>query len=467
MTDGPPPPDGGAGPRALPPQLMHDLRTPLTQIIGYSELVAEEAEAAGHGAFAPDLRKVSAAGYRLLALLDEHFRAEPALETEPAGPTTLAAFIGANRETILAEWEAFARTCAPAGGVMDIAALRDHAGELLTAIAAELGTPRGGPERSERSKGHAPAAFGGGATAAEAHGAERAESGFTVGQMVAEYRALRASVIRLWMQSRRETTPADLEDLARFNEAVDLALAESIAQYTHDLDRSKEMFLAVLGHDLRTPLTAIAASARFVLGTQALEEPSLGLVSRIVRSSARMDHMVRDLLDFTRSRLGGGISLARADASAAAVVREVADEVRAAHPERALEVEAEGEPRGEWDAARISQALTNLVVNAVEHGSGEAPVRIGVAGDGEEVTVTIHNRGPAIPASRIDGIFNPMKGRNGGSSAADGPSGSLGLGLYIAERIVSAHGGRIDVASSDAEGTTFTVRLPRRPPAAR
>ena len=104
-----------------------------------------------------------------------------------------------------------------------------------------------------------------------------------------------------------------------------------------------------------------------------------------------------------------------------------------------------------------------MVSNAVEHGAGGTPVMIGVDGDGHGVTITIHNRGPAIPANRIDGLFNPMKAREAaGNTAASGPSGSLGLGLYIAERIISAHRGTIEVESSDERGTTFTVRLPRR-----
>ena len=380
------------------------------------------------------------------------------------GVVRLADFIVANREPILAEWEAFARTCAPAGGAMDIVALRDHASEMLTAIAAYLETPQTRDEQSEKAKGNAPDDAAGAATAAEEHGAGRAESGFSVEQMVAEYRALRASVIRLWTEAQREVAPTDLADLTRFNEAVDQSLAESISRYTQDLDHSKEMFLAILGHDLRTPLGAILTSARFMLETQELKEPHLTLTSRIVSSSTRMNHMVGDLLDFTRSRLGGGIPIVRADTSMGKVVHDVVDEIAAAHPLRTLRVEARGEQRGEWDAARITQALTNLVGNALEHGSDGTIVSVDVGGDEEEVTIAIHNRGPAIPADRLDGIFNAMKARETtGNTAASGPSGNLGLGLYIAERIVNAHNGRIEVESSEERGTTFTVRLPRRP----
>src|SRR5215217_3176333 len=324
----------------------------------------------------------------------------------------LAEFITTNREPILAEWEAFARTCTPAAGAMDIDALRDHAGEMLLVIAADLDTPQGDRAQAEKSKGNAPADDDGESTAAEEHGAGRAESGFTIEQMVSEYRALRASVIRLWAKSRGELGPGDLVDLTRFNEAIDQSLAESVTRYTQELDDSKEMFLAILGHDLRTPLGAVLTSARFMLETQELKEPSLTLTSRIASSSTRMVHMVGALLDFTRSRLGGGIPIEREPMNMGKVVHDVVDEISAAHPTRTIEVDARGEQQGEWDAARISQALTNLVVNALEHGSKSAVVTVETCGDEREITIAVHNSGRAISIERLNGIFNPMKPRD-------------------------------------------------------
>ena len=371
----------------------------------------------------------------------------------------LADFIVANREPILAEWEAFARTCAPASGSMDIVALRDHANEMLTVIAADLNTPQTRHEQSEKSKGDAPVDPGA-TTAAEEHGAGRAESGFTVEQMISEYRALRASVIRLWTKAHGEITPADIDDLTRFNEAIDQSLAESITRYTQDLDHSKEMFLAILGHDLRNPLGAISMSASFMLETQELKEPHLTLMSRIARGAKRMNHLIGDLLDFTRSRLGGGIPIVRADMSMGKAVHDVVDEIKAAHPRRTIQVDARGALQGEWDCARISQVLTNLLGNALEHGSDGTIVTVDVHGDDNEITIAIHNRGAAIPPEQLNGIFSPMK--HSGTTGDGGSSGSLGLGLYIADRIVNAHKGRIAVESSEERGTTFTVHLPRR-----
>ena len=377
----------------------------------------------------------------------------------------LADFILKNREPILVEWEAFARTCTPAAGSMDISALRDHADEMLTVIAADLKTAQSGAAQSEKSKGKADEDEPDSTTAAEEHGGGRARSGFTISQMVAEYRAMRASVIRLWTAEQKVVSTVEVEDLTRFNEAIDQALAESVGEYTESLDQSREMFLAILGHDLRTPLGAIMASAQYMMEKADLEDPYDTLTSRIATSANRMVHMIGDLLDFTRSTLGGGIPTVRAPMSMAQLVRDVVAELSAVHPERQLqvEVEVEGDQEGEWDAGRLSQALGNIISNAVIHGAQDEPVSVRISGDAREAIVEVHNNGAPIAGEDLDGLFNPMKARRlGPSRRANDPWASLGLGLYIAERIVDAHGGTIEVSSSDETGTTFTVRLPRR-----
>jgi Signal transduction histidine kinase len=285
----------------------------------------------------------------------------------------LSEFILANREPILGEWEAFARTCSPASGSMNIAALRDHANDMLTAIATDLDTPQDAQEQQDKGEGNAPAAEPSETTAAQAHGAGRAESGFSVDQMVAEFRALRASVIRLWTKALGSFNANNIEDLTRFNEAIDQSLAESVSRYTQDLDNSKEMFLAMLGHDLRSPLGAIVMSSRFMLDAGELREPNLTLTSRVASSADRMQHMIADLLDFTRSRLGGGIPIERASMSIDKAVHEVVDEITAAHPDRIIKLDARGGGTSEWDCARVTQVLTNIIGNAVEHGDLQAP----------------------------------------------------------------------------------------------
>jgi signal transduction histidine kinase len=371
-------------------------------------------------------------------------------------------FILSTREQILIEWETFARTCAPASITMDVAALRDHASAMLTVIAADLETWQSEFEQAEKSKGHARGPDESELTAAEEHGAERAESGFTVAQIVAEYRALRASVLRLWTREVGELKSADIEDLIRFNEAIDQSLAESLHEFNENVENAKEMFLAILGHDLRNPLGAIYTSAMFIQESCELEEPYGTLTSRIVEGAMRATKMVGELLDFTRSRLGGGIPISPEEVNLRTLVHEVADETMAAYPGRKVEVDTGDDQVGQWDAGRIGQVLTNLLCNAVEHGASAGTVRVELCGSEQNVAIAIHNRGPAISPDRLDGLFNPMKiSTQSWSPQTHGSTGNLGLGLYIAERIVNAHGGRIEVESAEERGTTFTVHLPR------
>jgi signal transduction histidine kinase len=375
----------------------------------------------------------------------------------------LSDFIRANREPILVEWEAFARTCTPASAPMDVRALRDHAEAMLLVIADDLATFQGSRAQAEKSKGRAPDEAGDARTAAEEHGTGRAESGFTVAQMVAEYRALRASVVRLWTKAEGALDAPDVEDLTRFHEAIDQALAESVLRFNADLEESKETFLAILGHDLRLPLGAIQTSAAFLLDVGELqEEAQRTLLTRIAGSATRSITMVGDLLDFTRSRLGNGIPVERTAVDLDRLVREVVAEIAAVHPAHPIRVESAGAAEGHWDPSRLSQALGNLIANAVQHGAAGSAVTVTLGDAGDEAVVGVHNRGAVIPPEQLDGIFNPMKPRRTlRLASARGPTASLGLGLYIAERIVGAHEGRIDVESSEATGTTFTVRLPR------
>jgi signal transduction histidine kinase len=373
----------------------------------------------------------------------------------------LADFIATNTEPILAEWVAFAESCGPAGSTMDLTALRDHALAMLGDIVADLRTPQTPAEQSEKSKGNADSAPDEADTAAEVHGAGRAESGFTVSEMVSEYRALRASVLRLWTTACGSLSKADLEDMMRFNEAIDQSLAESVGRYTKDIDRSKEMFVAILGHDLRTPLGAIIMASQFMLDTGELEEPHRMLTTRIGSSARRMSQMVGDLLDFTRGRLGSGVPIVRHDMDLGTVVRQAVDEMSSAHPASLLQFTATGDLRGQWDEARIGQVMSNLLGNAVQHGDPKTTISVTAQGEATDVVVRVQNRGPAIPSADLPGLFSPFK-RLGPGQGTPGALSSLGLGLYIAERIVTAHEGTIDVRSSAEAGTLFTVRLPRQ-----
>jgi signal transduction histidine kinase len=374
----------------------------------------------------------------------------------------LSDFLRANTEPILEEWESFARSL-PMGADLDVKALRDHAREMLEVIAADLETlqsleqqadkahgGRDAPERDDPRRRR---------TAAQEHGAGRATQGFNVGHMVAEFRALRASVIRLWSSTLQEANLTNLEDLTRFNEAIDQAIAESITRFTQDVGESKERFVAILSHDLRTPLSAIITSSKFMIDCGELTEPNRSLVQRISRSARRMNQMVLDLLEFTRTRFGDGIPIVRADADARRIVHDVIAEVAVTYPSATVQLETTGDLNGTWDGDRLTQALINLITNAAEHGSDKSAIRVTARGLEQEVLIAVQNDGPVIPPEQVGQIFQAMKRESVGTTR---DRRHLGLGLYIVEKIVAAHGGSVDVQSSEQEGTMFTLRLPRR-----
>lgn len=250
-----------------------------------------------------------------------------------------------------------------------------------------------------------------------------------------------------------------MAELIRFDEAIDQALAESIARYHQKVTETQERYLAILGHDLRNPLGAILTSASFMLEVEDLSEPIHSLAERIASSSRRMNEMVLDLIEFSRTQLGRRVPIEREPMDAGRMVHDVVAEVKAAHPEGDVRATCDGDLHGNWDSARFTQAMTNLVSNALEHGKPGNPVTVAAHGTDRDVFLAVHNDGSPIPPEMLPRIFDPMKAMGDRVSRQ---SGHLGLGLYIAEQIVRGHGGAITVQSTAGEGTTFTVRMPRR-----
>lgn len=376
---------------------------------------------------------------------------------------SLSRFIAENSESILAEFEEFARTHTTAGDAMDIAALRDHAAAMLATIALDISQHQSVEEQEVKSKGDATLPDDPAPTAAEKHGTDRAVHGFTLAEMFAEYRALRASVLRLWTDAgERRLDEKSVEELIRFNEAIDQSLAESITRFSTDLERGREIFLAILGHDLRTPLGAIVAGSEILVSEEDLGETNRNIATRIRSSAKRMTKLIADLLDFTTARLGRRIPITRADADLAEITREAVAEIGGQFPDRDLRFVVSGETSGRWDAQRMSQVVSNLIGNAVQHGAPGTEIRVEVRATADEVVVSVHNKGSAIPAGEISQIFSPFK-RVQPATEQGAAEGSMGLGLYIAQQIAVAHGGWIEVRSPDEDGTTFLLHVPRLP----
>jgi signal transduction histidine kinase len=379
----------------------------------------------------------------------------------------LARFITENLEEILVEWEAFAALLLAPGQVMTSLALRDHASQILLAIAEDIESSQTDLEQAYKSKGFTPIVEAA-RTAAMTHGALRHLAGFDLRQLAAEFRALRASVLRLWLK-RGAAEATALYQMTRFNEAIDQALAESISNYSDEVARSRDTFLAILGHDLRSPLSAIANSGLYLSAPGLLPSGApLEAAQRVTRGAARMSAMIRDLLEYTRTRLGRAIPIEREAGSMEQICRIAYDEIRAVHPERTFRLEISGNLEGRFDAERFQQVLSNLLNNAVRHGERSEPITLSALGDTEKVTVRVKNHGRPIPADQLQVIFNPLVQIPSGFVDEDSePSTSLGLGLYIAREIVVMHGGTIEAESSAKNGTVFSARLPRRPAEAR
>jgi signal transduction histidine kinase len=189
-----------------------------------------------------------------------------------------------------------------------------------------------------------------------------------------------------------------------------------------------------------------------------VEERQRRTVERILSSAGRANRMIHDLLDFTQARLGGGLTAQRVPGDFHAIMRQVVEEFQVSNPSRHLHLTQTGDGGGEGDADRLAQLVSNLLSNALHYSPPHSPIRIETRGEPEHLVLTVHNTGAPIPPELLPRIFQPMQRGVSGVSEAR----SVGLGLYIVDQVVRAHGGSVSVTSSHEEGTAFTVRLPRR-----
>ncbi|GGY47550.1 sensor histidine kinase [Pseudoduganella albidiflava] len=376
----------------------------------------------------------------------------------------MSTFIYEHIEPILQAWEDFARTIEPPALTMDDAELRDHARQMLHAFAADMATAQTEHERAAKSKGLGTRSHAD--TAAETHAEARLLSGYTVVQLVSEYRALRASVLMLWAAETSAAHPTQMTDIMRFNEAVDQAVAESVARYEYMVKQSQNMFLAILGHDLRNPLGTVVTGTSFLMQATDIPAKYVLVATRMFNSAKRMSKLINDLIDFTRTHLGPGIPIRVKQGSLVAICEEVVNELRTFHPERLVELHAPSKLDAIFDEGRIAQVLSNLIGNAIQYGDPEIPVSVRVEANADDVQIFVNNQGKTIPAETLPTIFDPMVRIAANADWKEGAymeRTSLGIGLYISREIVHAHGGTITLTSDPSSGTTFIVTIPRLP----
>jgi len=254
------------------------------------------------------------------------------------------------------------------------------------------------------------------------------------------FRTMSGRAAALIAQARVET------ELARRNDELAGAL-----EY-------RNLMLGVLSHDLHNPLAVILISADSLGRGEPLSDMQQRAVRRVAANAQRIENLVRDLLDYTRAGQGQALPISPREADLLALCHQVVDGLQALHPDVELRCSAEGRTDGWFDSDRVTQVISNLVTNGITHGAAAGPVTVALRGSDQEIWMEVHNEGPPIPEALLPHIFEPF--RHGGAAPKATPG--LGLGLFIAQQIVAAHGGSIEVQSKDEEGTTVRVRWPRR-----
>ncbi len=339
----------------------------------------------------------------------------------------LAEFILIHMEDVVAEWEAFARMQIPAAANMNALALRDHAKQILEAVVSDIVVPQSADAQRTKAMGLNLPLLDAPATAAQIHAVLRSANGFDINQLVAEYRALRSSVLRLWA-ARVAPIEIDLQEALRFNEAIDQALAESVASFSNKVDEARKLFAGMLGHDMRTPLQVVLMTA------QLLERHQEGVdvaaaTRRLSNSVKQLKHLVDDFLDFNRAQLGLAIEIEPTPVDLESVLLDEVDQQRVAKPGHEVVVDATGNLHGVFDGNSLRRLLGNLVSNALKYGTRETPVRVALDGEKDAVVLSVSNQGAMIDAAHLHTIFEPLqRGNTGDAVKADS---SLGLGLYI------------------------------------
>jgi signal transduction histidine kinase len=370
---------------------------------------------------------------------------------------SLADFIEGDLPGLIDDWAEYALALSQEGSQLSETQLRDSAADMLTSIAADMRDTQSPKEQESKSRRDGRELENSFDRVAHLHAEDRLSHGFGINAVVAEFRALRATVLRRWLRTSPDGESA-FQEMIRFNEAIDQVLAESVRHYAYRTERIRDLFAGVLAHDLRSPLGAILNSGEVLLRDESLSPASVRAVAFVQRGAMRMKKMIDDLLIFTRTRLGDAMPVSFAPQDMGRICVDAADEVRASYPDARIDLRLAGELQGRRDGSRLGQLMVNLLTNAVRYGSG--PIVVEAKGQDGKVTVVVSNQGDPIPEHALPTLFDPLI--RASSPNRSGTAAGIGLGLYICRCITTAHQGTISVESSE-QGTRFTVHLPRSP----
>ena len=244
-------------------------------------------------------------------------------------------------------------------------------------------------------------------------------------------------------------------------QAIELSERHRIEAETAAAIEFQQRLVGIVGHDIRSPLAALLATAKMLLAMGELTERQAKAIERISRSGGRIESIVRVLLDFASARLGGGIQVRPSSVDLHELLAKATEEILQTEPGADIRFTHEGDGHGEWDPDRLMQVMINLLDNAVKYRLPGSRVQVFSTGDAQSITFEVRNSGEPIPPEMVPFLFEPF--RRGSHPSEPLVKMSLGLGLYIVHEIVRAHGGSVQVRSSKNEGTVFQVRLPRRP----
>lgn len=376
----------------------------------------------------------------------------------------LSDFIRTHSEEIAKEWEAFARTCSPAAAKMNVDQLRDHILPLLRFVADDMDAPQTDFEQSEKAQGRQPLATAE-ASEAEKHAALRIIDGFTVDQVIGEFRALRASILRLWIKHRSADIQADPTQITRFNESIDQTLGESVRRHGHletqarEHSTSRDAFLATLSHELRGPLAAIVNGVHIVQALGATNANLAPVAAMMSRQAQHLRRLLDDLLDLARiSRNRLSISCVPTD------IRQCVQDAVDANCEgltqgtHILKVDIPEAPLvGQIDCTRVVQVISILLNNAVKYSPAGSRIDVSLIRENEYALISVRDEGIGIAAEMLPRIFDAFYVTNENNLVKHG----LGIGLWLARRLVEMHAGTI-LAKSEGptRGAEFCAAIP-------